>query len=250
MLNQLINQIAYQRCFTCNHSQAWPVKGPLCSLCQTQLPRLTAPCCMQCASPLPEQSVSLCGECLQKHYHFDHIVAPFRYDYPIKELIHAFKFNEHWHLAKSLADFMTTCIQQRSPLPDCLIPVPLHRKRLATRGYNQALLLARPIGKLLAIPVLHICKKHHHTSPQSSLTQKERLKTQHAFAMKKPLCDKHEHVMIIDDVMTTGSTLNQLAATLKEAGAKVVSVCCLAKACQATTDTVSLHRPESSRESP
>lgn len=234
MLNHLINAIAYHRCFACHHSQSWPVKGPLCSLCEELLPWLKAPFCQQCATPLPDSTATHCGACLKNKHSFDCVVSPFFYDYPIKDLIHAFKFDEQRHLAKRFAHFMVTAVHENiSSIPDCLTPVPLHKKRLATRGYNQALLLARIIGKALSIPVLHQCKKLHHTAPQSSLMQKERLATSHTFALKNPSTKPMNHVMLIDDVMTTGSTVNQLAKCLKKAGSQVVSVCCLARACQA-----------------
>ena len=234
MLNHLINAIAYHRCFACHQSQSWPVEGPLCSFCQKKLPWLNETYCVQCAAPIPDDTATHCGECLKHERFFDSVITPFFYDYPIKELIHAFKFDEQWRLAKSFAHFMVNTIEQRlSSMPDCLTPVPLHRKRLATRGYNQTLLLARIIGKTLSIPILHHCNKLNHTAPQSSLPQKERLATSHAFSLKKHSPKPMSHVMLIDDVMTTGSTVNQLAKCLKKAGTQVVSVCCLARACQA-----------------
>jgi len=239
MLNQLINAMAYHRCFGCHQSQSWPVNGPLCSLCQKRLPWLRTPYCKQCAAPLPDSTASHCGECLKNERSFDCVISPFLYDYPIKELIHAFKFDEQWRLTKSLASFMVDTIQHNTgSLPDCLTPIPLHKKRLATRGYNQSLLLARAIGKKLSIPVSHNCYKSNHTTPQSSLPQKERLATSHAFSLKRHASKPMSHVMLIDDVMTTGSTVNQLAKCLKKAGTQVVSVCCLARACQASDSKV------------
>jgi ComF family protein len=115
------------------------------------------------------------------------------------------------------------------PLPSLIIPVPLHPKRLRERGFNQALEIAKPISKKLKIPIdKKSCYRIRHTAAQSGLSQSDRLKNlANAFEMKKPLIAKH--IALIDDVMTTGQTLMELANLLYKNGVEKIDIWCCAK---------------------
>lgn len=153
-------------------------------------------------------------------------VAAYNYVFPLNKIIHALKYQEYFHLSKQLAQQLAPRIDNR---PDCIVPMPLHPLRLRERGYNQAMLLAQDLGQLLDLPVLpHACQRLRHTASQSGLPWKERTKNmRNAFGCKTDFSG--QHVAIVDDVMTTGATLDALAATLRKAGAAEVSAWVIAR---------------------
>lgn len=127
-------------------------------------------------------------------------------------------------MAERLASHYSNCAKA-----EYIIPVPLHRKRLTERGFNQALELARPISHKLKIPLaLNICQRTQNTHPQSSITAMDReCNMKNAFSVAQNFSAKH--VLIIDDVMTTGNTVSELSFILKAAQVKQVDVCCAAR---------------------
>lgn len=201
----------------------------LCRDCHDDLPYL-AHCCRLCARPLPAKSPSICGNCLNNIAILDKTLAVFEYRKPIDHIIHQFKFGQQVQLDQWLANQLARRAQDHySSLPDCLIPVPLFRQRTRERGYNQSLLLARQLGRQLAIPVDYSsCYRVRNTPPQSELPAKQRRKNiKGAFDLSKPL--KHGHIALIDDVMTTGSTLRELASLLKSRGVNKVDAWVIAR---------------------
>lgn len=190
----------------------------LCAGCWSELPWLRGPCCARCAHPLP--SPGLCGRCIAEPPHYDAVVAACRYAYPAGNLIQTYKFGGRLAAATPLVAMLETVVSQK---PDLLVPMPLSAARLRTRGFNQALELARALGRLLAIPIdADVCVKTRETPPQSRLPWKERRKNvRGAFVVQANLdgC----HVAVVDDVLTTGATLNELARNLKRAGAASVT---------------------------
>ena len=177
--------------------------------------------CEMCKKVLP-----FCHQTLSAP-HLDEVIALFDYQPPISQLITRYKFNGHLLLARF---FVNNLIEKiRSPLPDLIIPVPLHPIRLKERGFNQALEIAKPIGRYFGIPVdAHACIKIKHTEPQSSLTRAVRLKNlKNVFALTKTIHARH--VAILDDVFTTGSTVSQIAALLRTAGVPKISGWCCAR---------------------
>lgn len=196
----------------------------LCSACALELPRL-GPCCQRCAEPL--SSNGLCGRCLRAAPLFDEVHAPFLYAPPLDRLIKAFKFDGQLEagrlLAELLTDFLADSLAGQEP-PQALLPVPLHPNRLRERGYNQALELARPVARCLRIPLLpNALQRLRDTPQQAQLALPQRQRNIHAaFAMPQALA--LQHVAIIDDVMTTGSTVNEIARVLRAAGVGRVQV--------------------------
>lgn len=212
---KFVQALPAQPCLLCGAASP---HGTWCQACDAALPHLPAAHCPICA--LPTWQGAVCGHCLRKPPHYSRTVAAFAYAFPLAELLQAYKFGEQLQLAPALAGKMTLNIEA---LPDCIVPMPLHPERLRERGFNQSLLLARELGQQLDIPVLAgACVRVRNTAPQSSLTWRERGKNiRNAFTCSTELAGKH--VVVVDDVMTTGSSLNELAKALKLAGATEVS---------------------------
>ena len=200
--------------------------GLCCTACNAELPRLAVAHCPTCA--LPTATGAVCGRCLQQPPAFDHAVAAFSYSFPIDQLIKALKFHERLILVDFLADELSSHITSK---PDCVIAVPLHPARLRERGFNQSQLLAVRISHRLGIPFLaKACQRVRDTPPQSSLPWKERDKNiRAAFSMRAGVDVRGKHVAIVDDVMTTGASLGEVANTLKQAGAREVSAWVVAR---------------------
>ena len=198
----------------------------LCPACAASLPRLTVERCPVCALPAP--AAGICGACLKHAPHFDATQAVFRYEFPVDSLIQSLKYVHRL----ACADFLGKALAQIStPLrPDLILPVPLSAARLAQRGFNQALEIARPLARALDVPleIPHVHRRRD-TAPQASLPWKERTKNiRHAFECEIDLTGKT--VLLVDDVMTTGATLDELARTLKAHGAARVENRVLARA--------------------
>jgi ComF family protein len=216
------------RCRLCG--AATGVGDGLCGGCLTDLPWLVCGC-PRCAWPLPDgPSVQLCGACLRKPPAFDAATALLRYHPPVDYLIQRLKFSGELAIAPLLARQLTRKIAERTdPLPELLIPVPLHYTRLRERGFNQSTELARQLSRWLRIPVQHkLCRRIRFTPPQSLAPPAARRRNLHrAFRVEGRLCA--EHVAIIDDVLTTGHTASELAGVLRQAGARFVEVWIIAR---------------------
>jgi len=228
MLNILTNLLLPIRCHICQKPSNNSL--PLCALCKKNLPYLHNTC-YQCALPLPENTpTTQCAKCLKKPPHFDRTIALFRYEESIIQLITSLKFNKDLVAAKLLGRLFIESLEcSNGMLPDLIIPVPLHKKRLRKRGFNQALEIAKPIAKKFKIPMSrNHCIRKMNTPPQMDLPANERHKNvRNAFEIKKPI--KVNHVVIMDDVITTGSTANELSRVLKKSGVKNISVWCCAR---------------------
>jgi ComF family protein len=181
----------------------------LCPACIAELPALPDSC-PRCALPSPAGAV--CGSCLNHPPHFDATLALWRYEFPCDRLVQALKYRGRL----ALAGFFARSLASR-PMPevDLVVPMPLHPKRLAERGFNQALEIARHLRRPIEPRgVLRV----KHTPPQTELPYEERAKNvRGAFLCKLDLTGAR--VAVLDDVMTTGATLNELARALKRAGA-------------------------------
>ncbi len=218
---KLAQALPAQPCLLCG---AMSRHGAWCSACDAALPHLHGAHCPVCA--LPTLDGATCGQCLRKQPLFDRTVAAFAYGFPLDRLVQALKFSGQLHLANDLADKLVTRVAIR---PDCLVPMPLHPTRLIERGHNQSLELAKRAATRLDIPLLpHACQRVRDTPPQTSLKWKERGKN-----MRKAFrCAENfegRHVAMVDDVMTSGASLNELALALRRAGARKVSAWVIAR---------------------
>jgi ComF family protein len=174
---------------------------------------------------------SLCGRCLNKPPPFERVLAPYRYDAALRHLIGALKFDGRFAHARLLGDLLAKFVQTHvDARPDLILPVPLHPARYCQRGFNQSIEIARHVAKTLDIPLeLSGCRRQRDTPPQHQLSAKQRRKNvRSAFALTRPFTA--QRIAILDDVMTTGSTVQTLAALLKQAGAATVEVWVCARA--------------------
>lgn len=203
----------------------------ICASCLHDLPH-NQDHCLICALPLPSNHAEkpICGRCLQRPPSFDRCHAPFTYGYPVSGLISDFKFNGKLHTGRLLAELLIGFIERNDlKLPDLVMPVPLHPRRLRARGFNQALELARPVARHFNIPLdTKGCRRIKATEAQSGLDKKIRMRNMRsAFEVVNRIdC---EHLVLIDDVVTTGATVNELAKALKGPGVKRIDVWALAR---------------------
>lgn len=204
-----------QACWLCGAPSG---TTPICVECDADLPRLPQNRCTVCALPLASGAV--CGQCLQSPPRFDRISAVFGYRFPVDALIRAFKYGGRLALAQPLGEALA---QAAAPDVDAIIAMPLARGRLAERGFNQAQELARVAAARTGIPLLpFVCRRVIETPPQAALPWKERAKNvRRAFVCDTDLTGMR--VAVVDDVLTTGATLNELARVLRKAGAREVS---------------------------
>jgi ComF family protein len=191
-------------------------EGLWCAACDSALPYLDVPHCPTCALPTPLGEV--CGHCLTHPPLFTRATAVFGYGFPLDKLIQALKYQEQLVLAHAFAAKLTARVDQ-SCLPDFVIPMPLHPAKLRERGFNQSLLLAAKTARELNLKLLpNACQRVRDTPPQSALPWKERKKNvRNAFRCDVDLTGKR--IALVDDVLTTGASLNALAEAVQKRGA-------------------------------
>jgi ComF family protein len=203
----------------------------LCRECAADLAR-NEPACSVCAEPLPGayDGPRVCGTCLRDPPPFAHSFVPFRYAYPLDHLVQGLKFRNELACGRVLGQLFAGCLLARgTPLPEAIIPVPLALRRYRQRGYNQASELALPIRWVTGVAVRSdIAIRQRETAEQAGLDRNAR---RHnligAFAAVAPL--RARHVAILDDVVTTGSTVRELAGVLRRAGAEQIEVWAIAR---------------------
>mgnify|MGYP001559098823 CR=1 FL=1 len=203
-------------------------REPLCPACDAHLPRLPAARCAICALPVDGP---VCGACMAHPPRYDAVTAVFVYEHPVDALIQAFKYGGNLALATLLGDALgRTVAATATGRADLIIPMPLSARRLRERGFNQALEIARRVGRMTGIPVAAgICRKVAETQPQAALPWKARAQNvRGAYVCDADLQGKK--VAVIDDVMTTGATLNEIAKNLRRAGAVHISGWMVARA--------------------
>ena len=201
--------------------------GVLCAPCHASLPWHDGPQCGQCA--LPTTAGETCGHCLQTPPAFDRTIATLRYEFPLDVLIQRLKYHHQLALAPLLGNALAELASMSASRPDVLIPMPLHPSRLRERGFNQAQELARIVARKLDIPLLvQGAERIRATPPQVGLPWKERAKSvRGAFSSTVDLSGKH--VAILDDVMTTGTSLHELSLALRRQGAMEISTWVVAR---------------------
>ena len=207
-----------------------PLRGALCCACRAHFFAPPARRCVACALTLSDSHANLCGTCLQSPPAFDATVVACDYAAPADMLVKALKFRARLPLAdlfaQQLAQAMAT---QLSTRPSLMVPVPLSEARLTERGFNQAAEIARSLARRTGIPLqLHLCARIRDTRPQAGLPVGERrVNMRGAFTTllnASALAElRGRHVLLVDDVITTGHTLDELAACLKRQGAARVT---------------------------
>jgi len=194
----------------------------ICSSCLRSLPRVTPPLCPKCG--LPQSSATLCASCLGWQAEIDGIRAPFRFDGVMRQAIHELKYRNLRALAGLLAQLLNDYLLDNSVPGEVLVPVPLHPKRLRERGYNQSHLLAKGLSRLAGLSVVDdYLSRERYTSPQArtSTVGERRGNVAGAFTCRDRRLEG-KPVILIDDVSTSGATLDACARALKQAGAASV----------------------------
>ncbi len=228
-MDKLFSALFPSRCIFCQQTVTQSIE--VCTDCYQSLPHNDV-CCERCALPLADEinHAVLCGRCIQKMPAFDYAHSLFRYEADVIGLVHQLKFGEKIGHARTISEMLLMKLLETDEQPDCLLPVPLHKSRLRQRGFNQSIEISRVISRKLAIPIEHSAVvRQRSTAAQTGLNAKQRQKNiRGAFSVVSKL--PYRHVLIVDDVMTTGVTVNELAMLLKKNGVKRVGVLSIARA--------------------
>jgi ComF family protein len=170
----------------------------------------------------------LCAPCLLRPPPFDHARAALLYAFPVDAALKALKFRHRLWYVPAFAELLLAELSLHFPDVDALVPVPLHRRRHVTRGFNQAHELCRPLVRRTGLPLVRGARRVRPTDPQTGLDAAARRRNlRNAFVVRELRC---RHPLIVDDVMTTGETCRQLALALRAAGASSVNVLTVARA--------------------
>ena len=208
----------------------------LCAGCEGKIVRIVRPFCEICSEPF-EGSINTafsCANCAHRTIHFNAAVAAYRGRGIVRDVIHEFKYNRQIHLRHLVARWLRAALDDerlRGQQFDVIVPVPLHPARQRERGFNQATLLAELFSAHAAIPCRPLLKRIRYTTTQTALDRSERMENLHnAFRLRKNANVRGLRMLLIDDVLTTGSTLSECARVLKRAGAKSVHAATAARA--------------------
>jgi len=246
------------KCYSCNvfyHPCAETTKKPftltehfaqgmtqfLCPVCAKAFVPIASPLCTQCGAPFKSKETDdhLCGVCLATPKHFSAARAAGVYESALTAVIHQFKYHAKSELSKPLGDLLWVTLQRYWEVRDIdlIIPIPLHRTRLRKRGFNQAHLIVKEWGRVAPeivrprISKKDILERSRHTEPQTALNSQQRLLSiKNAFRVGDGLKVTDKRVLLVDDVYTTGATVNECAKVLIQAGAGRVDVLTLARA--------------------
>jgi len=222
--NALLNALFPPRCAGCGQlGQEW------CATCRSRVQAIHDPVCPQCGRP--QHNALPCSQCRHAPLEIDGIRSAVLFEGPLREAIHHLKYNGRTSLAGPLGSLLIVHWQAR-PLPaDVIVPVPLHPARLRERGYNQSTLLAEQLGKACDLPVVEAAlTRIKATLPQVTLNAEQRkANVQEAFEARADLVQGRQ-IVLIDDVCTTGATLDACSHALKQAGAKSVWALTLGRA--------------------
>jgi ComF family protein len=234
-LHTIYHRLLPQPCALCQLPITQSKIIALCDECHYSLPWLGHSCSI-CALPLTDHKSHFCGQCIQKPPVFYAAKIPFRYDYPIDQMILDFKFQQGFARGKSLSHLLVDFLRDAykdAYLPDAIIPVPMYWQRRFLRGFNQSEMLARDIAKTFSIPTLtQVCVRHHHQQAQKDSNQQSRLsnlKDAFSINLKKRFLIEGKHLALLDDVVTTGATARELGKLLMSNGPASVVVWALAR---------------------
>ncbi|MCG6878364.1 MAG: ComF family protein [Deltaproteobacteria bacterium] len=241
-LNHLAHIIYPPRCIICSDFlwrapfDAGDVANYICPSCLQGFSTIEAPFCSICGTPFISDGIENhpCEDCLRTPPYFQAAYAPYRYEGPILEAVLKLKYGGKTFVAEAMGQYLAEFAEMRFMLrkPCIIMPVPLHPKRLRERGFNQSLLLAKAVAvKLNGILDFISLIRAKETIPQTTLSRTERKRNvQNAFVLKNPAGVLKKNILLVDDVSTTGNTLNECAKVLKRGGVKAVFCVTLARA--------------------
>lgn len=238
MFQAILDLIYPVRCPVCGEIVI-PKGDKICPSCIKKLPYIKEPRCMKCSKPIGIEEKEYCSDCERKNYHYDKGYAVWVYNDVLKKSLAEFKYHSRKEYAGFYIDEVVRLYGDRirKYSPDVIVPVPIHRSKYFERGYNQADILAKGIGKKLDYPVLSkLLIRNKKTLPQKKLSDKERLRNlSEAFCYNdkasKGYCKDINKVLLVDDIYTTGSTVEACTNVLKANGVSEVYfiVTCIGK---------------------
>ena len=236
-LRRLLHAVLPVPCASCDTTLDDDPVPFFCQTCWATVRPITGPACPLCGLPFASDLTltyspgHLCQPCREQSPVFTRAWAGYHYEPPLQDAIHLFKYRGKVALAKTLGALLRESWRDR-PEADLLMPVPLHPSRLRSWEYNQALLLADELNRALRLPLSYDnLVRVRTTPPQTELTRTERLTNlRRCFALQRPDAVAGKRILLIDDVMTTGATVNKCAKVLRKAGAAEVYVGVLARA--------------------
>jgi len=230
-VDSVLGQLFPRQCVLCCQASG---SSNCCAGCRQDLPWLRHPC-QQCGAPLPDHYCGTsCARCAISTAATDRVISALIYEYPVDRLIMRAKFQARPDSARALGELLSLYLSEYGAahsidLPDLLLPVPLHRVRLARRGFNQALEIAAPVADVLGIPLAtDACRRIRDTAEQTTLTGRARQGNM-TDAFRATLDLSGRRIALIDDVITTGSTADAMATALRKAGAVEIQVWSVAR---------------------
>ena len=225
VLDPILDLLFPVDCVLCDRRASGWRRGPLCAACETAvLVGPASPVCERCGLP-GVAAGGVCAACLTGRTRYDFGRAALAFNDPVRQLVHEFKYNDRVSLARPLGRRLKECLERHPFGPDCVVPVPLHPRRQRGRGYNQAELLAARLG----LPIERgVVRRRRDTGSQTGMTRHQRVVNMRgAFECRGRV---ERSVLLVDDIQTTGATLNELTRVLKRHGARKVEVLTLARA--------------------
>ncbi len=236
VLKGLADLVFPPRCIACGNLVTGNEANPFCRSCLSRVHFIQSPLCMRCGVPfaVEEGRDHLCGDCVTSKAHFTVARAAGRYEEVLLDAIHRFKYQGKIHVGEVLGQFMAAYEYSSFRIVDytMLVPVPLHRKRLRERGFNQSVILAREVAKRHSLPMnFAVLRRKEWTEPQVTLGKDDRgANVRGAFEVTDSERIRDEKILLVDDVYTTGSTVKECSRVLKRGGAAEVAVLTLARA--------------------
>jgi ComF family protein len=228
-LARLSDLLYPRRCAVCDADLDPRAVDPLCSGHRREIVLTEGPFCDRCGKRMfaPAGDGLLCADCRETRRYFDRGFSATVYNDVMRALVHRFKYDMREYLAVSFARWMGEFMRSQVDVAtlDAIVPVPLHWRRFHYRGFNQAVALARPLARQFSLPLIsRVLRRTRHTVPQVQLQPEEREKNiRGAFHVRRPTRIEGLRLLLVDDVFTTGATLNECARVLKDAGAAAVT---------------------------
>ncbi|MEO7318055.1 MAG: ComF family protein [Chthoniobacteraceae bacterium] len=229
----LLSLLFPPHCAMC--SAATLARRHLCGPCLEMAAKIKAPFCRQCSQPFDGaiDGAFTCSNCEDRRFHFDCAVSRYRATGLVRELVHRFKYDRCLYLRAPLAEWLAETLEDERILAhpfDWIVPVPLHAARMREREFNQADVLAQLVAERHGERVLHALKRIRYTTTQTRLDREERMQNlRNAFRVRHSRRVSGSHLILVDDVFTTGSTVDECARVLKESGAASVRVITVAR---------------------
>ena len=220
-------------CANCGADTAGGVH--LCAACAGQAKKIVAPFCRRCSEPFAGaiDGAFTCANCADRTLHFDCAVARYLSRGVVREFVHRFKYDRHFYLRHPLTDWLAETLDDeriRAQPIDALVPVPLHSARFREREFNQADVLAELLAQRTGTPLLRALERIRYTTTQTRLDRHERMENlRNAFRVRHSPAVQNRHLVLVDDIFTTGSTVDECARVLRAAGAASVRVVIVAR---------------------